>query len=280
MAKSVTGVNNKLQKLGLSVDQFDRLLQKLPPKDVYEFMYHVFYSVEDKELENLKAYKKSWVPWNEWDYPPEDVVRFNNIIVDNQKHIKNKHVLDYASHLGYFTYFSLYYGAKHVSSRDIFQFKLNIAKTALENYKNYDSGISDVYDLEKLKKDTKDVETILFLGLVYHIHNHVEVFDIFTKSSAKTIIIDSTLSENIQDKKELPLVYYKFETSSNIQEECVNAADNKIFNSKIYVGEPTPAYIDALLSGFGWEKESYKEYTMRIDTDDPRHRFVVVYTRD
>ena len=58
----------------------------LPDKKYYEFAYHKFFNPEVEYT--------SWEPWDAWDYPERDILRFGCIIKDQIPFIQNKKVLD------------------------------------------------------------------------------------------------------------------------------------------------------------------------------------------
>lgn len=275
--KFIAEQNEQIKFYDLSKKDIDELKNVLPKKETYEFMNHAFFEKRSLSLEELRKFKSTWNSWAAWDYPIHDLIRFNKIIIDNLHHIKQKTILDFPSSIGNLSYILLDNNAKYVKLRDVYKFKLDIASAAIEsNYSNFDTDITDVYDLKKVTKDLETVDTILFSGMAYHIRNHAEILQCFSKSSAKTLIVESCLSDTVEKFKEFPFVYYYFEPSAESNHSKQNASNNSLFFDNILVGEPSPKYLDDILFYFGWNKESYVEYK-KYDLREVR--FVSVYTR-
>lgn len=162
----------------------------LPDKRWYEFAYHKFF--------NPEVEYDGWQPWDEWDYPERDIIRFKNIIADQRDYIKDKRVLDLACHLGYTTLFCLHNGAKYVTGTNVRQNELDIGNEICSQagYNNFEFLFSNLYNNQELLELCNNHDTVFFTGVLYHLNNHYPVLETLCNSTAETIIIESKVPMN------------------------------------------------------------------------------------
>jgi len=213
----------------------------LPDKKHYEYAYHKFFNPSVKYEE--------WQPWDEWDYPERDIKRFTSIIKDNQIFIKNKKVLDIGCHLGYISLFCLHNGAEHTTGTNVRNSELEIANEICHNagYSNCQFLHQNLYDLEELKKLCNTVDTIILAGVLYHVHNHYELIECLSTSSAKNIIIETKMPPLPFENLNYPCIYWRYEDSSD---STSGWDDNK---KQLYIGYPNIQWIQNALEFFGME---------------------------
>jgi len=235
-------------------------LNWLPDKKWYEFAYHKFFNPEVKY--------EDWMPWDEWDYPERDILRFSKIIKDQSDHIKNSKVLDLACHLGYISLFCLHNNAKWVTGTNVRDFELSIAKDICtkSGYENFEFINSDLNDLTQLRELANTHDTIMLPGVLYHLNNHYQVLETLCNSKAKKIIIESRVLPELEI--DTPMVEWGFE-----ENESTSGFYNNI--SKVCIGTPNTNWILQILNFFDREviynqKISYKKPNGNID-----HRVII-----
>jgi len=89
--------------------------------------------------------------------------------------IKNKNVLDLACNNGLSTSHILNLGAKHVFAVDIRSHLIEQAKQRI-THSNIDFVVGDVTDKDLISPLVKQSDTVIVLGLLYHLHNHFQFF--------------------------------------------------------------------------------------------------------
>jgi 2-polyprenyl-3-methyl-5-hydroxy-6-metoxy-1,4-benzoquinol methylase len=211
----------------------------LPDKKYYEYSYHKFF--------NPEVEYDFWTPWDQWNYPTRDLLRFDHIIGQQLEHIQDKRVLDIACHLGYLSLFCLHNGASYVTGTNIRDRELSIARevVGLAGYKNVEFKNSNIYNIEEFDKLCNSHDTVLLSGILYHINNHYQILKTIADSSAQTIIIESMLNDsiNIGDN---PIINWKFE---DVAVSTLGFEDNQ---QKTFVGVPNHKWIEKALLQLGF----------------------------
>jgi Methyltransferase domain len=223
----------------------------LPDKKYYEYAYHKFF--------NPTVEWKNWTPWEEWNYPDRDLLRFDHIIGKQIQHIKNKRVLDIACHLGYNSLFCLHNDASYVTGTNVREFELNIAReiTSLAGYSNCNFVLSDIYNLSEFADQCNDHDTVLLSGILYHLNNHYELLQTIANSRAQTLILEVDLSDAIDIGKQ-PIVHWIDESVA----ESVNGYEKN--KKETFVGIPNRRWIECALHRLGFEitYNQIMEFTM------------------
>tara|TARA_A100001015_G_C14923058_1_gene685098 strand:- start:396 stop:1271 length:876 start_codon:yes stop_codon:yes gene_type:complete len=261
------------EKYMLSDNDIIEIQSKLPDKKYYEFAYHMF---NQRQFTDLDKVWKNWKPWAVWNYPVYDLYRFNTIIIQNKKFIKNKRVVDLGCNLGYFSLFSLHCGAKFVKGIDVRDKKLPIAEFICKEagYDNVDFEKVDFSITTGMHKALEDIETIICSGIIYHIQNHHQFFKNMTQSSASCIIID-----NFEDNKYVgelyPHMHWKYENTAGVVNEMGAHDEN---NKKMLVGRPNQTWIDNTMNDLGWSRKKIEYYAPWLN-DVSNTRVCSVFTR-
>ena len=227
----------------------------LPDKKYYEYAYHKFF--------NPEVNYANWTPWDEWNYPERDLLRFDHIIRQQVAHIQNKTVLDVACHLGYLSLFCLHNGAKQVTGTNVRDKELSIAKeiSQLAGYTNCEFLNSNIYNLEKFYKLCNAHETVLLSGILYHVNNHYQLLKTIADSSAQTLILESSIQHAI-DLAEYPIINWRMENTD------ISTSGFEDDQSITFVGIPNHKWIEQALRQLGF-KLTYNEI---IEYNDPSGR--------
>ena len=275
--------NKELSNRNLSVEDYQVFLNNLPNFKTYEKMYRMYFANVKPSLHTITHMKK-FLPLKKlkefeiWNYPVEDVIRYNKILYDNKDVIDSKNILDFAGNIGYMSYISLMYGASYVKMRDIHEFKISIAEKCIseENFSNFDVGISDVYNLENLKKDLENIDTVLMAGIFPHITNHVDIIKTISGSNAQNIIIDTQINvDHFSKHPDLPLAtIYEEPTADDLN--ILRSDSDRDFELIMLFTEP---YLTKILNFYGWKKHRCSYYQTKFHLTKPSDRFVVTYSR-
>jgi ubiquinone/menaquinone biosynthesis C-methylase UbiE len=227
----------------------------LPDKKYYEYAYHKFF--------NPEVNYANWTPWDEWNYPERDLLRFDHIIRQQVAHIQNKTVLDVACHLGYLSLFCLHNGAKQVTGTNVRDKELSIAKeiSQLAGYTNCEFLNSNIYNLEEFYKLCNAHETVLLSGILYHVNNHYQLLKTIADSSAQTLILESSIQHAI-DLAEYPIINWRMENTD------ISTSGFEDDQSITFVGIPNHKWIEQALRQLDF-KLTYNEI---IEYNDPSGR--------
>ena len=207
-------------------------------------------------------------------YDPLDIVyqhRIKNIVLDNIEFIKGYNLIDFGCRYGEIALACMHNGAKSVTATDIRKDNIFVVEQ-LKNiigYKNFYTEISDIHDYNKNVNLTKNKDTVLLCGLLYHVHDHYEIIKSIAKSKPLYIIIDTEENEAIKHNPE-PLIHWS--TESRLM-SMLGWDDEQ---SNILVGHPNTAWLDLSMSLVGYEK--IKE-TKFLDDSIIKNRSIHVYGR-
>lgn len=142
------------------------------------------------------------------------IERHKRIIEPNRDCFEGKSVLDLASHNGRWTYAAIKAGASYILGIESRQ---ELIDTGLADFarfprESYDFACGDVYDMVTIAKQygRAQFDTILCLGLYYHISDHYLLFRKMRSLNPSTIIIDTPLV-----KSDVPLIRYGIEDSAD-----------------------------------------------------------------
>lgn len=226
----------------------------------------------------LYAYHKLKNPlltWEDFDksnrsYNDDDILRFKHIIENNKKYITNKNVLEIGCHLGYLSLYCLHNGAKFVKGTNVRTKELEISREIcnIGGYKNYEFIHSNLYNLAELKELCDWADTILLSGVLYHIHNHIQLIQTIASSSSKNIIVESAI---INDSNKMPALFWRLEDSSVSSQGMELDEKNKM----IPVGIPNRSFLERMLDINGYKINYNKQFDL-VPQDEGRVRITVV----
>jgi len=248
----------ELQKeiYNISDKDVSNIISCLPDKRYYEYAYHKFFSKND----TLKFNK--WNDWKEWSYSIQDLIRFKNIILDNEEFIREKTVIDFGCHLGYLTLFCLHLGSKFVKATNIRKKYLDIAEEILiaagYNNTNFELLNTDIHNYQTNINLCKDIDTVLLSGIIYHIHDHYNVLESVTKNKPKIVIIEIKETKNTLNTN-YPMIDWKVEDAAN----PVNGSNSNY--DTVLVGFPNSKWLDLAMEQLNYMKinESLFEMVLR-----------------
>ncbi|NND67291.1 MAG: methyltransferase domain-containing protein [Halioglobus sp.] len=168
--------------------------------------------------------------------------RYFALIHQNRHLLEGARVLDLACHDGRFSFAALQNGARHVVGID---FKAHLVDAATGHLGAY--GVTpDRYtflagDMFDYLEQERDFDVVLCFGILYHINEHMRLFDQIAASSPRAILVDTRVSTLDGAVIELlsPL--------GKSPPEPGNAVE----------GHPTRAAFDAMFSSFGWQVQYF-----------------------
>ncbi len=209
----------------------------------------------------------------------KDVSRLNYrcelLLTQNSHAIRNKRVLDLASHDGLFTYACLKLGARYVVGVEP---RSNLVSDANENLRSlgcktnqYEFVIDDAFDYLSTVEE-EQFDTILCFGFFYHIKNQTELLDLITSTKPKYLILDTFVEDFQLPKAELHGIRRR-ETKKIAGYMVFYQEDQDFdmasFGSSNLVGMPNKSLVEALLidGGFNFKQINWNDENV-IDRGD------------
>jgi len=224
--------------------------------------------------------------WTAISQPPSalpytEKIRIQSQLINNLDLIKDRKLVDFGCDRGQYLYPSLMLGAGHVTGAQIVAKHNDGINAALEHMGLDHRACAvdcDIYDLDRVKQilDT-GIETILCLGLIYHVNHHYQLLKTFSASSATAIVIDSMIHDLDFYLDPVPLIRWKEEH----QHEHGNGIE--IASSKpglTWTGTPNAAWIWHALINLGWHpRSSTVTNSLALNYPQFRTRGVITATR-
>ena len=183
-------------------------------------------------------------------YPPQIVnrqnERYKRIIEANIGHIKGRRILDLAAHDGRWTWAALETGASYVQAVEgraalVAEANRVLCKYAPERYSFIQGDI-----FEYLTRKTAPVgqfDTVLCLGIFYHISDHSRLLSLVAALRPTAIIIDSALMRGDEQK----IVFTVEDTSDKL-----NAIPGEAGNVRAMVGTVSQGWLKLWAQVNGW----------------------------
>ncbi len=179
------------------------------------------------------------------------------LLASNQEAIKDKRILDLASHDGRFSYACLELGARHVTG---VEGRHHLVKSAKKNLidmgyepKNFSFVQGDIFDyLHRVKP--KEFDTVLCFGFFYHTIRQSELISEIRRIQPEHFLLDTLISKDTDEK---PCLVFMPE-SHEIEGSTIDPID--------LVAWPTKNYIELILKTYGfnfkelhWSSEKLKD---------------------
>jgi SAM-dependent methyltransferase len=210
--------------------------------------------------------------------------RYKRIVTMNIGHIAGKRVLDLAAHDGRWSWAALKSGASYVEGVEGRPELVAFANKALSAFPSEAFRFSqgDIFDyLEKLKQtEVNRLDTILCLGIIYHINEHFRLLQLMAALKPGAIILDGALVCSDE-----PKITFKPEATAS----KLNAIPGETQSDYALVGTMSRGLLNqwCRLNGWSltyipWRREDIADAAGLRDylvaTERPRARFTCVLT--
>jgi SAM-dependent methyltransferase len=210
--------------------------------------------------------------------------RYKRIVTMNIGHIVGKRVLDLAAHDGRWSWAALKSGASYVEGVEGRPELVALANKALSSFPSEAFRFSqgDIFDyLEKLKQtEVNRFDTILCLGIIYHINEHFRLLRLMAALKPAAIILDGALVCSDE-----PKITFRPEATAR----KLNAIPGEMQGDYALVGTLSRGLLDQWchlngwkLTYIPWRREDLTDTAGLRDylvaTEKPRARFTCVLT--
>ena len=244
--------------------KFDKLPEAIKQEcvDVHNFSPQIYYESVKRDFGTYHT--QTHVTMN------DTIAEF---ILKNIDVIENKNVIDFACKDGAVSCLASLYKAHSVLGMDVRQDNIDIACSIRQDLQlDINFVLSNLHDYETNKILCKDKDTALLFGIMYHVHDHVDIIDSIFCNNVKNIIIESGIYENEQ-----PLIWWKTEPTFELRSGW---HDSK---NEIIVGFPTISWFDLIANYYGYTKINQVTYNMpsskNSPNDYPGPRAILLYKK-
>lgn len=167
--------------------------------------------------------------------------------------IQNKKVIDIGCGFGYWSAFAHYNHCSDVIGVDVRKENVDIALAMQQEipHNRMKFELCDVHDHDRVSQLCADRDTVLLLGLMYHVHDHYDILKSICQPNVKNIVMCNVESSEIVDS-DIPLIHWKYETTFEL---IAGFHDNQF---SIPVGRANPAWFDLTMEKLGFGRQAYK----------------------
>jgi predicted RNA methylase len=189
--------------------------------------------------------------------------RYEALIQNNTDLIKNKCILDIASHDGRWSFAALKNEAKYVLG---IEGRKELVENSIKNMKiyeisdaKYDFIVGDIHEEIKKLKPNK-FETIFCFGFFYHTLDHNLLLREIKKLNPKNLILDTVISNS-----NFPIIEL-IEEDSDVESYAIKNIENT--DKNVLVGIPSKKAIERMLKNLGFEYYYYDWHDGHIQNWD------------
>jgi len=166
----------------------------------------------------------------------------------NEHIIKNKIVLDLACHDGQSTGIIQDLGAKYTYAVEARQELVDIAKSNVQG--NVEFFVGDIQDNSLIEPMAEKSDTVVLLGVLYHLYNHFGFFSSILKPNVEHVLIETIAGPETLN----PEMFWGFEKVDDVLNGWHNTA------SIIPNGSPNVSWILQSAKVFGFDCDWVKYY--------------------
>ena len=197
----------------------------------------------------MKSFFDDYPDFYETGYQPTRLgARYEAIIQNGQPYLEGKTVVDLGAHNGRWSFAALHAGAKKVISiegrRDMSEAEDRIFKKLGVQADRYSLRVGD--GLEVLNRLGAACDTVLLLGIYYHVHNHLDWVKAIRGTGADNVIIDTEITPSDPADR---IVRFKFEDTENLMSTPFESFPG--FGKGI-VGHPSRAFVNYSFAAYGF----------------------------
>jgi 2-polyprenyl-3-methyl-5-hydroxy-6-metoxy-1,4-benzoquinol methylase len=169
--------------------------------------------------------------------------------------IKGKKIIDFGCNVGHWSIFCSMQNCLNIIGIDARLENIKIAKAIQQDLNISKQSLhfaqSNIHNYQQVKDLCFDRETVLLLGIMYHVHDHYNILKSVCGPTVKNIVIETDEALEILDLPE-PLIHWKYESTVDLQMGVDEGQDT------ILVGFPNTSWFDLAMKGLGFERVAFK----------------------
>lgn len=214
-----------------------------------------FFEFVDKKLTN------PWITWQNCNFENlqlshDEKFNIQKLLIDHKHHIHEKHVIDFGCHKGVYLWPCIQLGCASITGAQplpSYNAVINEAINNLGHSHKAQANTVDLYDLDSTRHVLKGKNTILLLGVLYHLNHHYQLLKLFTDTSATAMIMSISVFDIEHYVDSRPLLRWVMEKQGIDQNGWeFDAVDPTL----TWVGYPNAAWLVRTLTALGWKIES------------------------
>jgi hypothetical protein len=199
-----------------------------------------------------------WQSDPNWNYQASELLRLKHIVFDNLEFIRNRRVVDFATHTGVVGGTCLHHNARSVIITNIKLDCLKIADqmlTMLDDDKRHISVHCDIHDQDANRELCAKADTAILAGIMDIVTDHYGILKSIADGGVNCVIIENLNPPSIANNP-IPLVYWWQEQAHAswraYSEDSTPAT----------VGCPNTAWFDFVMKKLGFRK--YREQSYQV----------------
>ena len=174
--------------------------------------------------------------------------RYRALISPNESIIRDKTILDLASHDGRWSFAALKAGARHVTGIEA---RSHFVESAIATTRDYGIGaeryqfiVGDIFDqIENVQTDT--IDTVFCFGIFYHTPHHMLLLSKIARLNPKNLILDTEIDPSPDEC----IVRFRKEKIARDGNSLVGQPGDPLH---ALVGRPSRIALETMLTSFGW----------------------------
>ena len=179
--------------------------------------------------------------------------RYRALIGPNEQSIREKTILDLASHDGRWSFAALKAGARHVTGIEVRSHLVESAIAAVREYgigaARYQFIAGDVFDqIDLIQPDS--IDTVFCFGFFYHTPPHVLLLSKIARLNPKCLILDTEIDRSTTDC----VIRLRKEEVTRDANSLVGQPGDPLH---ALVGKPSRSALETMLRSFGWSLSYY-----------------------
>lgn len=185
-----------------------------------------------------------------YSYSLHDLERWGPVYIRNRDCIADQRVLDLGVNLGYTCIFASHFGAKNVVGIEARPQWLNVATKVIPHWtkNNIELEQGDVNNHEYLQAKVSNCDTVIALGLFYHLNNHYDFLKTICAKNVKALLLETTVIK--EDYSNIPHIRW-------ITEHTDDGLAGTGATNTILVGSPNLKWLETTLEKLNWRITDY-----------------------
>ena len=175
-----------------------------------------------------------------------------SFLASHPEMLKNKKIIDLACNFGYWSLFCCNNQSLDVVGVDVRDENIKVAKSIQRdhNINNVKFLKEDIHNYRRIEELCYDRDTVLLLGIMYHVHDHLEILKAVCQMNVSHVVIETGEHSDIIDMNE-PMIWWKDEIAIDILAGFYKG------NEIIQVGYPNSAWFDSAMTSLNFKRVDF-----------------------
>lgn len=269
-------LNSGVNTVPIRITEQDQVIDD----EFFHNLDHRFFNFVGRKLTN---------PWTSWhdcchrsiELSHNEKFNIQKLLLQNCHHIKNRRVVDFGCYQGQYLWPCIALGCESIIGAQPLQDYNAVINEALQHLGYLGRARCDtmnLYDAAATVSILQQIDTVLMLGVIYHLNNHYQLLRLITQSPAKVLIMSVSIFELDHYIDTRPMIRWVSEKQGIDQNGCeIDAPDP----TRTWVGYPNASWLIRTLIDLGWQVETNLLTTGLNNRKIPaiRHKGMITVTR-